>query len=254
MHFVQLTERREMNKWFRLYTDILDDPKVQKLPSETFKDWVNILCLASKYDGSLPPLSDISFALRRTESDCASLLSKLTNAGLIDEKRGVLRPHNWDARQYKSDSSTDRVKRYRKRSRNVPETASGAHQIQNRTETDTETEQNRGEGKGAGAPPSVLSLGQFGHAVMTPAERASLTEKLNGSAEDFIEQFDCWVHEAPDAKKDGIRRRDRRAYPSILSWFNRAVKEGKIKGHPQQAVTESDIEAARLRLQNARSK
>ena len=41
-------------KWFRLYNDVINDPKVQRLDGETFKAWINILCLASKGGGVLP--------------------------------------------------------------------------------------------------------------------------------------------------------------------------------------------------------
>ena len=35
-------------KWFRFYHDAIDDPKVQRLPGDVFKFWVNLLCLASR--------------------------------------------------------------------------------------------------------------------------------------------------------------------------------------------------------------
>jgi len=51
-----------------------------------------------------------------------------------------MEPHNWNGRQYKSDVSTDRVKRYRERKRNVSgnddETANETPPEQNRTDTD----------------------------------------------------------------------------------------------------------------------
>ena len=53
-----------MTRWFRFYTESLEDPKVQKLDGETYKVWVNLLCLAAKNDGKLPSVQDIAFALR----------------------------------------------------------------------------------------------------------------------------------------------------------------------------------------------
>jgi len=35
--------------WFRFYNDALDNPKVQLLPSDLFKTWVNLLCIASRF-------------------------------------------------------------------------------------------------------------------------------------------------------------------------------------------------------------
>lgn len=129
--------------WFRFYTEALDDPKVQRLDASTFKHWVNLLCLAARHNGALPHESDIAFALRIDEVAVSSLLDRLVIAGLIDVRKGgpngsYIAPHNWDKRQYKSDTSTERVKRFRQRSRNVTETASetppDTEQIQNRTE------------------------------------------------------------------------------------------------------------------------
>lgn len=125
-----------MSRWFRFYTEALNDPKVQKLDGETFKGWVNILCLAAQNDGKLPPLEDVAFALRVTENAARTLVERLSNGGLIDRLNGgrngvTYAPHGWDERQYKSDTSTDRVKRFRQRSKTVTETP---------PDTDTDTE------------------------------------------------------------------------------------------------------------------
>ena len=105
-----------MNHWFRIYTSVLDDPKVQKLPAETFQGWVNLLCLAKEHSGVLPSVDDIAFRLRMSRKKAATLIEHLEKSGLID---GDGRPHNWDKRQFQSDGSTERVQRYRKHKRNV---------------------------------------------------------------------------------------------------------------------------------------
>lgn len=122
-----------MGPWFRFYEAALDDPKVQALTGEQFKGWVNLLCLAKRGNGALPPHKDIAFALRKSGSDTTKLLDFLVSAGLLDRDETVLRPHNWNVRQYKSDVSTDRVKRFRKRSETVSETPS---EYRVRTESD----------------------------------------------------------------------------------------------------------------------
>lgn len=110
-----------MSRWFRIYDDLVHDRKVQDLPGPTFKGWMNILCLASKNEGILPPLGDIAFALRLPIPKASQLMDTLTSAGLIDRlPSGDLAPHNWDVRQHKSDISTERVKAFRERKRNVP--------------------------------------------------------------------------------------------------------------------------------------
>lgn len=125
-----------MSRWFRFHDQSLNDPKVQTLDGDTFKAWVNLLCLASQNDGRLPPESDIAFALRMDINGCRTVLERLLNGGLIDRLNGGrdgwhYAPHGWSQRQYKSDTSSERVKRYRQRYRNVTETAPD-------TETDTD--------------------------------------------------------------------------------------------------------------------
>jgi hypothetical protein len=139
-----------MSRWFRYYDEALDDPKVQKLDGDTFKGWVNLLCLASRNGGKLPAISDIAFALRETEDAARTLVERLLNGGLIDKSSGgvdgyTYTPHSWAKRQYKSDTSNERVKRYRQRSKTVTETA---------PETEAETDSSVSKDTGAVAPPA----------------------------------------------------------------------------------------------------
>ena len=130
--------RRNSDQWFRFYVRTLNNPKVQRLPSKTFKGWINLLCLAKETDGLLPPVEDISFRLRLTKSKTEALLNTLESNGLIDGTS----MHDWDEMQYPSDSSTLRVKQHRERAKktqsNVSSNVSVTPQI--RTDTDTETD------------------------------------------------------------------------------------------------------------------
>ena len=105
-------------RWFRLYDNTLDDPKVQRLSPENFQAWINLLCLASKHDGTLPPIEEIAFRLRKSEGRMEKILEDLQLAELLDQTEdGLLRPHNWDERQYKSDTSAERMRKLRQRQR-----------------------------------------------------------------------------------------------------------------------------------------
>lgn len=107
-------------EWFRFYNGAINDRKVQQLPAELFKAWVNILCLASATDkgGELPALEDIAFALRMDDERARSTLEALEQAGLIDrDQAGRLSPHNWHGRQRKSDDVAQRVQDHRNRKR-----------------------------------------------------------------------------------------------------------------------------------------
>lgn len=128
-----------MSRWFRMYDELLDDPKVQRLSGDDFKAWVNILCLASRNDGSLPPVEDIGFALRLDLKKATAIVSRFVSCGLLDQDGDRFSPHGWNARQYKSDVSTDRVKQFRKRKKAVSGNADETfHETPPDTDTDTE--------------------------------------------------------------------------------------------------------------------
>jgi hypothetical protein len=126
-----------MTRWFRVYDDLIDDPKVQRLDPSLFKALINLWCLASANDGVLPPIDEIAFKLRMKPEKVQRVLTELRAAGLIDDNEMGARPHNWDARQFISDGSTSRVKRFRERRRNVSTAIS-----ETAPETDAEAETN----------------------------------------------------------------------------------------------------------------
>ena len=124
-------------RWFRFYSEALNDPKVQSLPPDLFKHWVNLLCIASQNDGYLPDICNVTFLLRVTDGDAINIIEALQGHGLIDvssnQHASNYKMHGWEKRQYKSDSSAKRVRQYRKRNRNVTVTPPD-------TDTDTDTD------------------------------------------------------------------------------------------------------------------
>lgn len=139
-----------MARWFRFYDDALNDPKVQCLPPDLFRVWVNLLCVASKNDGALPDAAALAFLLRLSASEAQKAIDALTGAGLLDATENGFEPHNWSERQFKSDVSTERSKQHRQRKRNVaPEpdcnvaatpSETEQNQIQNRSEDNSPRE------------------------------------------------------------------------------------------------------------------
>jgi hypothetical protein len=111
-----------MSRWFRLDDDVINDPKILLLPEAMRWIWVAFLCIASKNSGQLPSNEIIALSLRVKPTKAAEYLTRLCIAGLIDKTETGFAPHNWARRQFKSDVSTDRVKRFRKQERNVSET------------------------------------------------------------------------------------------------------------------------------------
>lgn len=120
-----------MSKWFRLYDEALNDPKVQRLAPHVFKAWFNLLCLANKAgNGVLPSIADIAYSLRMSDTDAQSVIEDLILAGLIDiAPDKSLSPHNWNVRQAPSDKSKDRTKKWREGKSSKAESAAKKHPV-----------------------------------------------------------------------------------------------------------------------------
>ncbi len=146
-----------MSRWFRYYDDALNDPKVQRLEPTIFKSWVNLLCLASRCGGTIRSVDDVAFSLRVSVSKAAEIVTVLATKGLLDKvDGGYFSPHNWNRRQFQSDVSTGRVKAFRKRKRNVSETA---HETPPETDTESETEKRKEEEPASAGPsPKVYAF------------------------------------------------------------------------------------------------
>lgn len=110
-------------RWFRFYSDALHNRKVRKLPDDLFRAWVNLLCIASRNGGVLPEMEEVADDLRVTVNDAVTVTKALQNLGFINavtnQHGTVLKIHDWEEMQYISDTSTERVRRYRKRKGNV---------------------------------------------------------------------------------------------------------------------------------------
>jgi hypothetical protein len=134
--------------WFRMYSEAIDDDKLRLLAFEDRWHFVAILCC--KGQGILDD-ADTDFMLRRVSvklgvqvRELEEIARRLAEVRLID--RHTLQPLAWDARQYQSDSSAERVRAYRERQKkqsgndmkrygNVTVTAQDTD-----TDTDTDTD------------------------------------------------------------------------------------------------------------------
>jgi hypothetical protein len=135
-----------MSHWWRAYDEAVDDPKLCLLSDRAHRAWFNLMCVASAYDGILPEVNVVAVKLRMPPAKVRAVVGELIAAGLIDDIGGVLQPHNWNGRQYKSDVSTERVKRFRKQKRNVSSAVS-------ETPPDNRLQSSVPNGTGATAPP-----------------------------------------------------------------------------------------------------
>lgn len=110
-------------KWLRLWTEILDDPKcnVSNMPDETFRVFILLMAYARELDnaGVLDQTeSTLAWRLRMIDSALRKHLLCLRDLKII-ELKPVIRFLNWGKRQFLSDDSSERVKRFRIKKRNV---------------------------------------------------------------------------------------------------------------------------------------
>jgi DNA-binding transcriptional regulator YiaG len=135
--------------WLRLYTEIIDDEKLGLLAFEDRWHFVAILCLKGK--GVLDSEPDLDMLMRKaalkmglTLNELEKVLSRLARMGLID--KDTLQPTSWDHRQMQSDSSSERVRAFRERTKQ-PKRFSNVSVTAQDTDTDTDIEQEEEEKK-----------------------------------------------------------------------------------------------------------
>lgn len=162
-------ERPRALPWFRLYSEILTDPKVQMLSEQDQRRYIMLLCMrcsntdVTLHDALLKRMDNkaVCFMLRISPEEWAETRANLLEAELITADN---LPTAWDKRQYKSDSSAERVKRHRLKKKQAKKAAQAAIKPDQKTdnpaavtgcnvtvtppETETETETDKN-------PPSV---------------------------------------------------------------------------------------------------
>lgn len=134
--------------WVRLYRESLHNPKIVTLSDRLHRVWHNCLLIADDA-GRLPSMRDIACHLRMTIPEAEQSILDLVEAGLIDadamSAERVYTLHDWGTHQYVSDLSTERVRKYREKSKTARnETAMKRFSNDDETppDTDTDTENN----------------------------------------------------------------------------------------------------------------
>lgn len=100
------------NPWFRFYSEFSHDPKVQMMTEAMQRRYIMIMCLRCSNDLVTLHETEIAFHLRITEAELAETKALFIAKGFIDDKWNLL---NWDKRQFKSDSSAERVAKHREK-------------------------------------------------------------------------------------------------------------------------------------------
>ena len=126
-------------KWFRVYTDILDDPKINNMSNKTFKIFIKMLAFCSELEhfGVINGHKDDPvWRLRLRRNSWESALKELEALKIITVKNSVITILSWGKRQYKSDDSTARVKRSRIKKATGRETLHETPPEQSRADTE----------------------------------------------------------------------------------------------------------------------
>ena len=136
--------------WFRIYSEMLNDRKIKRICKRTGQSkalivgvWTCLLALAndSSERGKLLIASNTPYSLEELADEIelpVELLGQIFDEFIVHGMIDGCEICNWEARQFKSDNVTERVKKFRmKRSSNVID--------QNRTESEQITPQNVAE-------------------------------------------------------------------------------------------------------------
>lgn len=129
------------NPWFRMYTEFANDPKVQIMPEHMQRRLLMLFCSKCANVTVASRERETAFHWRISDIELSETKTLFIEQGFIDEDWNVM---NWDRRQFISDSSSERTKRYRERAR----TSQERHSSGDVTKCDAiDTEQNRTEQK-----------------------------------------------------------------------------------------------------------
>ena len=112
--------------WIKLYIEILDDPKMARLPNYLWRRLVELFLLAGRQGdfGALPPVEETAWSLRLSEDKLLEDLRRLAEIGVVRESTNGA----WSVTHFKErqgSESLERVRRYRQRYRNDQDDENG---------------------------------------------------------------------------------------------------------------------------------
>lgn len=266
-------------RWIRLYTEIVDDPKMQRMAADSFRFLINLWCVAGMNDGKIPPVEDVAFRLRIPEEECNRRLHELVRLGLLDSEEGALSPHNWNERQYASDHDSAQRKRRSRMSQRChgelavtvtagvttmsqPNARDGHNDVtaseQNRT--DTEQTQNRTEQSAAVAAPVDSLVSEICQEMRTKHRKKTglggleLERELCSQSGDAIDP-PAVLRAIRDRWRLGCEREWARSdtpyWPNLLDWLRRRryldpapAETDHILDRPRKSALEAMIDRA----------
>ncbi len=193
--------------WIKLHRSILDDWRLLELPEADRWQLLGLYLLASECDNLIPYRP--AWIKQRL-----SLTRPIALKTLIALKYVRLLEHDASGTEVESTLLAE------------PETSASP-----RARAESRVEKSREEES------IYISHGEFGNCRLLAEEHEKLTLKLNGNLESYIQRFDRWIEEMKDPKTGliPVKFRNRKAYLSILNWFERdggPLLSGMAPTHP----------------------
>jgi hypothetical protein len=139
--------------WFRLYHEAIDDPKLKLLHFEHRWHYVALLCCKAQgiLDNENQELRKrmVAAKMELSTDQLEDIIWTLAEIDLVDPE--TMQPLAWDDRQFQSDNSAERVKKYREKQKKQQDTQlkrySNGDVTAQDTDTDTDKEKTRAKPK-----------------------------------------------------------------------------------------------------------
>ena len=155
--------------WIKLYHEILDDPKMGRLPDRLWRRVIEMFLLAGETDqeGQLPTIEDMAWRLRIPEDELRADLERIEQAGIVSIEGDRYIVTRFAERQAPV-SDAERMRRYRERKQQTQyygddavtddDTDTVTDTVTNRNvDTDTDIDTDKNIGADAPAKPVALS-------------------------------------------------------------------------------------------------
>lgn len=228
--------------WFRLYSEVLSDRKIARICRETSLPkvvvigfWTVVLAIANDSpkrghllisDGLPITTEELADEIGLEIQETSTLIEKFTQLNMLCLDGQCLIVTHWDNRQFPSDSSTERTKRYRERQANNSETSQERHGDGLEAEADSEADNS------SSASPSAAATKEQVSEKLTNFYLACKDAKPNLAAdyiEDFLSTYPPWDIEY--ALTEGVKNN---AYS--LAYIEKICKRRK-SGEPDKPPT-----------------
>lgn len=240
-------------EWFRFYNDVRSDNKLRHLSDAEFRVWVNLLCLASEQSGeargTVPVGDRFVLAAEVANADeelLAATLKKLAALRIVVVEAETVSFAQWSKRQFRSDSSAERVQKHRENRRTAASTTPDSSAVTlhddevalpkqpvTPPETDPEADpedtapRTRAHEESKPAQPDAFAVAEnwitqrLGRVQLSPKEWPVLTEQLaavSGDVAQYQRVVEAVLAQHPDDPP-----------PGSIRYFNRPFAEARAR-------------------------